>query len=78
MRHTKNAIAVTSVPFHGDSSEAVQHKGRIMVSFRRVCDSLGVDYKTQHRKIQERAWAHMVIMTMRETQILIQKSFMVE
>lgn len=43
--------------FHGDSLDVAITNGVPHVSVRRVCDALGVDRKTQLRKLAVRPWA---------------------
>lgn len=59
MSISKNVPAsVVSVPFHGDTLEAVQTgDGKIMVSIKRVCESLGIDVEGQRKKLATCEWA---------------------
>lgn len=57
------STSFAGIPFHGDTLEAVQRDGKVWVSVKRVCESLGIDLKSQHRKLQSCSWAVMVIMT---------------
>ena len=41
--------SLIQVPFHGDTIEAVAKNDTWMASLRRMCENLGVDYKTQAR-----------------------------
>lgn len=54
--------SLIQVPFHGDTIEAVAKNDTWMASLRRMCENLGVDYKTQARKLKEKKWAVVVIM----------------
>lgn len=59
------ANELVAVPFHGDVLEATQdEQGRIWVSLRRCCESLGIDVSTQYRRLKGSHWATMVEMTM--------------
>jgi hypothetical protein len=52
------------VPFYGDTLEAVKTKdGEVLVHFKRVCESIGVDYASQLRKMRERSWCVFVDLT---------------
>ena len=42
---------------------AVQQDGEAWSSPRHICEALGLDWKTQHRKLTERSWATVVKMT---------------
>jgi hypothetical protein len=56
--------SIVPVPFHGDSLDAVQTEdGKILVHFKQVCKSLGLDYGSQFRKMQDREWCVFVNMT---------------
>lgn len=54
--------SLIQVPFHGDTIETVAKNDTWMASLRRMCENLGVDYKTQARKLKEKKWAVVVIM----------------
>lgn len=45
------------VPFYGDELEACERGGRILVSLRRVCESIGVDAEGQRKKLKAKSWA---------------------
>lgn len=52
------------VPFHGDIIEALQAEdGKILVHFKRVCKSLGMDKDSQVRKLKGRKWCEFVDLT---------------
>lgn len=56
------------VPFHGDTILATRlPDGKVGVSVKRVCESLGLNYETQFRKLKSTNWACIVIMTMHDT-----------
>jgi len=53
-----------TIEFHGDQLQAIRTpEGQVLVSVRRICESLGVDYGSQFRKLQSASWARVVIMT---------------
>lgn len=56
------AITLETIPFHGGDLQAIRTPEGVFVSIRRVCENLGIDYKTQHRKLSAAAWAGMVTM----------------
>jgi len=56
--------ALVSVPFHGDTIEAIKDEhGEVWVSVRRVCDSLGIDESSQRQKLNSKKWATTVLIT---------------
>lgn len=57
-------LSLERVPFHGDTLEAVEHDGRILVSLRRACECLGLDYSAQRKRISDKdrcPWATVVM-----------------
>lgn len=51
-------VALVSVPVAGAADlMAAQFDGREWASLRHMCDSLGIDYATQLRKLKARSWA---------------------
>lgn len=56
--------ALMTVPFHGASLMLVEHEGQPYVPMRSVVEGMGLDWKSQHRKLtaNERRWG-MVMMT---------------
>lgn len=59
---------VAQVPFYDNSIEAVRaDDGTIMVSLKRVCESLGVSMQGQHEKLSKCEWATVkIILTVAE------------
>ena len=57
---------LVTIPVPGASSPimAVQHDGTEWASITHVCDALGIDSKSQRRKIQGKSWACGVMMTL--------------
>ena len=57
---------LVTIPVPGASSPimAVQHDGTEWSSITHVCDALGIDSKSQRRKIQGKSWACGVMMTL--------------
>lgn len=54
------------VRFHGDEIQAVREGDRILVVVKRVCETLDLDYSSQHKRLSdpERSpWSTMVVMT---------------
>ncbi len=50
------------IPFAGSFLEATRSNGVVWVSIRRMCENLGLDFPTQHRKLKNCKWATSVIM----------------
>lgn len=57
------------VPFHNTQLEAVREFDAVWVSLRRMCEALGIDLKSQHRKLSKYSWVEgrMVMKTMRDS-----------
>lgn len=47
------------IPFHGTEVLTVEVDGRPHVVLRPAIEALGLDYRTQYRKLQEKSWAVM-------------------
>ncbi|HAN6036240.1 TPA: hypothetical protein IFZ24_000666 [Escherichia coli] len=52
-----------TVPFHGDSLYVVNHNGEPCVPMKPVVEGMGMDWKTQFRKLQQRFKSCVVEMT---------------
>lgn len=57
------SVEVLDIPFHRDSVQSVQVGGELYVVFRPLVESIGLDYKSQHRKLSGASWATTVMMT---------------
>lgn len=44
---------VIPVPFHGDTITAVETPDGVMVAVKPICERLGLDWKSQHRRLKE-------------------------
>jgi hypothetical protein len=56
--------SIVPVPFHDDVIDAVQTEdGKILVHFKRVCESLGLDHNRQRQKMRDRKWCVIVDMS---------------
>lgn len=51
------------IPFHGTQIVAERHDGKQWVAIRPVCDSLGLDYSSQLKRLKRQPWTCMVVMT---------------
>lgn len=60
----KNQLATIPVPGTSNPIMAVQKDGTEWASITHVCDALGIDSKSQRRKIQGKSWACGVMMTL--------------
>ena len=56
-------MQLVSVPFYGDTILAVRSGDKVMVSVKRICESLDVNFSTQTRKLNSCHWAGVVEMT---------------
>ncbi|WP_199902908.1 phage antirepressor N-terminal domain-containing protein, partial [Escherichia coli] len=52
-----------TVPFHGDSLYVVNHNGEPYVPMKPIVEGVGLDWKTQYRKLKQRLNSCMVEMT---------------
>lgn len=59
-----NQLVTIPVPGTSTPIMAVQHDGTEWASVTHVCDALGIDSKSQRRKIQAKSWACGVMMTL--------------
>jgi hypothetical protein len=63
-------LALKTVPFHGDTLEALQTPdGKVYVSLRRCCEALGIDPDSQRRRLADKErspWACTVMMTVHD------------
>lgn len=56
-------MEVPTIPFCEADIQSVQCDGEPYVVFRPLVESIGLDYKSQHRKLSGASWATMVMMT---------------
>lgn len=59
---------IISIPFHGTSILALEEDGTQWVSPRHACDSIGIDWKNQHSKLNAKPWARVVLKTTRDAE----------
>ncbi|EFE2705210.1 hypothetical protein CE222_001524 [Escherichia coli] len=52
-----------TLPFHGDSLYVVNHNGEPYVPMKPIVEGMGLDWKTQYRKLKQRLNSCMVEMT---------------
>lgn len=64
--NTKQPTTLVPVPVPGTDNRlmAIQRDGEVWVSPNHVCMALHIDWKSQHRKLNDKPWASMVKMTM--------------
>lgn len=70
-----SGASLVHVPFHSDTIDCVRQDdaGEVLVSIKRVCENLGVDPKSQRRKLKAAGWAREVIMTSRDSEGRLQE-----
>lgn len=56
-------LVTIPVPGAGAPILAVEHDGTQWVAARHICDALGIDWKSQHRKLTDRSWSTVRILT---------------
>jgi hypothetical protein len=56
-------VELVPVPFYGDTILAVRNGDKVMVSVKRICESLDINFSTQTRKLNSCHWAGVVEMT---------------
>ncbi|GFK19308.1 phage antirepressor N-terminal domain-containing protein [Corynebacterium glutamicum] len=61
--NTQNSTTLVPVPVEGAKPiMAIQQDGTKWVAARHICDTLGIDWKTQNRKLNDRSWATVRIL----------------
>ncbi|QDF20006.1 anti-repressor Ant [Corynebacterium phage Stiles] len=55
--------SIVTIPFHGNHVQAVDVDGTPHVVFRPLVESIGLDYRSQSRRLTGKSWAGMVKMT---------------
>lgn len=58
-----NKLVTIPVPGTSNPIMAVQHDGTEWAAARHICEALGIDWKSQHRKLESKSWARVVMMT---------------
>lgn len=58
-----NQLVTIPVPGTSTPIMAVQHDGTEWVAARHICEVLEIDWKSQHRKLESKNWAVVVMMT---------------
>ncbi|WP_412100165.1 phage antirepressor N-terminal domain-containing protein [Corynebacterium aurimucosum] len=58
-----NQLVTIPVPGTSTPIMAVQHDGTEWAAARHICDALGINWKSQHRKLTERSWSTVRILT---------------
>jgi hypothetical protein len=59
--------ALVQVEFHGDTIEAIFHKGKVWAGLKRLCESLGVDFAGQFTKLRQKPWARIEMISIRDS-----------
>lgn len=58
-----NELVTIPVPGTSNPIMAVQHDGTEWAAANHVCDALGINWEPQHRKLKDKNWATIIIMT---------------
>lgn len=58
-----NKLVTIPVPGTSNPIMAVQKDGTEWAAARHICEALGIDWKSQHRKLESKSWARVVMMT---------------
>ena len=76
MHHSRNSL----VPFrfHGDALEVFHDEEAVWVAVRPVCRALGLDAKSQQRKLRRVAWAREKTIILPDTTGQLRHTFMVD
>jgi hypothetical protein len=69
---------LTKFNFQGDNLEVIKDNETLWISVRRVCEALGIDSKSQMKKLQEKEWACVVIITSHDASGRKQGIFMID
>jgi len=68
-----------TIEFHGDQLQAIRTpEGQVLVSVRRICESLGIDLTTQLKKLRASSWARMGIMPTPDERGHVQEQFLLD
>lgn len=59
----QNSTTVATIPFHGTNIQSVEIDGKPHVFFKPMVDTLGMDNRSQLRRLENKSWASMVKMT---------------
>lgn len=75
----RSNFSLVSVPFHGDTIEAVKSDdGAVMVSVKRVCESLGISVDAQRIKLQSNEWATTAMVAVVDPNGRLRNHFMID
>ncbi|WP_158588340.1 phage antirepressor N-terminal domain-containing protein [Galactobacter valiniphilus] len=55
--------SLVQIPFHNTSLSALSEDGKPLVSLRHMCESIGIDYPSQLKRVKRSHWATVVMMT---------------
>lgn len=73
-----NALVPVQVPGTDRPIMAVQHDGKPVVSLRHACESIGIDHSPQARKLKNKSWACVVMMTTHDSTGRAQQMAMID
>lgn len=63
LNHNDNRSSLVEIPFQGKNIAASATGDSYVVSLRRVCENIGIDYSSQYKRLMGRSWATVVKMT---------------
>ncbi|WP_020467612.1 phage antirepressor N-terminal domain-containing protein [Singulisphaera acidiphila] len=71
-------IQLAQAPFYGDIVDGtVAHDGTVYVSPKRICESIGLAWTTQFRKLGNARWSRMIMMIIRDSEGRSQQTAMI-
>ena len=73
-----NALVPVQVPGTDKPLMAVEHEGKPVVSLRHACESIGIDHSPQARKLKNKSWACVVMMTTHDSTGRAQQMAMID
>nr|WP_244567084.1 phage antirepressor N-terminal domain-containing protein [Escherichia coli] len=63
MKSIATAVSTINVPFHGAELYVVNHNGEPYTPMKPIVEGMGLDWKSQHKKISQRFSKGMVEIT---------------
>ncbi len=63
MKSIATAVSTINVPFHGEELYVVNHNGEPYTPMKPIVEGMGLDWKSQHKKISQRFSKGMVEIT---------------
>jgi len=69
--------AIVQVPFYGDTLDCLRVEDAVWLSLPQLCSNLGIDERSQSRRLRAKEWARVVMMTAPDARGIIQESWCV-